>query len=90
MSLVLVKRSWYTFLLHLMASAAAVVVDAAVVEAADDDGSFPKVVRDKCTYISCYCEENVWKLVQCKELAKVTDRLYVVFISNPSECSMPA
>lgn len=74
---------------HLMASAA-VVVDDAVEEAADDDGSFPKVVRDKCTYTSCYCEENVWKLVQCKELAKVTDRLYVVFISNPSECSMAA
>ncbi|XP_060064684.1 protein N-terminal glutamine amidohydrolase-like [Ylistrum balloti] len=42
---------------------------------------------DKCTYTSCYCEENVWKLCEhVKE--KNPDRLaycYCVFISNENK-----
>ncbi|CAG9135215.1 unnamed protein product [Plutella xylostella] len=37
-----------------------------------------------CSYVSCYCEENVWKL--CEDVAlRIPDELdscYVVFISN--------
>uniref|UniRef100_A0A2R5LAZ0 Protein N-terminal glutamine amidohydrolase n=1 Tax=Ornithodoros turicata TaxID=34597 RepID=A0A2R5LAZ0_9ACAR len=40
--------------------------------------------RSECTYTSCYCEENVWKLcelvkVSCPDLLR---RCFVVFVSN--------
>ncbi|KAK7506032.1 hypothetical protein BaRGS_00002754 [Batillaria attramentaria] len=44
---------------------------------------FPASIED-CTYTSCYCEENVWKLcehVKLKDPAEL-NRCYVVFISN--------
>jgi len=34
---------------------------------------------EKCTYTSCYCEENVWHL--CKQQVE-SDSAFVVFISN--------
>ncbi|CAB3256476.1 unnamed protein product [Arctia plantaginis] len=44
---------------------------------------FPK--RDECSHVSCYCEENVWKLCQDISLRFPEElvRCYVVFISNP-------
>lgn len=44
---------------------------------------FPK--REECSHVSCYCEENVWKLCQDVSLRvpEELDRCYVVFISNP-------
>ena len=47
--------------------------------------------RDQCTYTKCYCEENVWKMLEqlCKNdndgtepPSNVLDPYYVVFISN--------
>ncbi|CAG4978202.1 unnamed protein product [Parnassius apollo] len=44
---------------------------------------FPK--QAECSYVSCYCEENVWKLCQDVSLRipGELDRCFVVFISNP-------
>ncbi|XP_022130210.2 protein N-terminal glutamine amidohydrolase [Pieris rapae] len=44
---------------------------------------FPK--QAECSYVSCYCEENVWKLCQDVSLRvpEELDRCFVVFISNP-------
>jgi hypothetical protein len=45
------------------------------------------VRRDECTYTSCYCEENVYKLCErLTEKGKVSiDELHVVFLSNPAK-----
>ncbi|XP_041975151.1 protein N-terminal glutamine amidohydrolase [Aricia agestis] len=44
---------------------------------------FPKPAD--CSYVSCYCEENVWKLCQdvSIRIPGELDRCFVVFISNP-------
>ncbi|VVC86681.1 protein N-terminal glutamine amidohydrolase [Leptidea sinapis] len=43
---------------------------------------FPK--QNECSHVSCYCEENVWKLCQDVSIRvpEELDRCYVVFISN--------
>ncbi|GLV46380.1 tungus [Carabus blaptoides fortunei] len=45
---------------------------------------FPK--HSDCSYVSCYCEENVWQL--CKDVLQrhptEIQHCYAVFISNPS------
>lgn len=44
---------------------------------------FPK--QGDCSYVSCYCEENVYKLVEevTKAHPNELDKCYVIFISNP-------
>ncbi|XP_077298745.1 N-terminal glutamine amidase tungus [Arctopsyche grandis] len=46
---------------------------------------FPKA--QDCCYVSCYCEENVWKLCQdaYKRVPEEMELCYVVFISNQSK-----
>uniref|UniRef100_A0A1B0ES12 Protein N-terminal glutamine amidohydrolase n=1 Tax=Glossina morsitans morsitans TaxID=37546 RepID=A0A1B0ES12_GLOMM len=43
---------------------------------------FPKIAD--CSYVSCYCEENVWKL--CEQVKKTRidelNKCYAVFVSN--------
>ncbi|GMH34480.1 hypothetical protein BSKO_02314 [Bryopsis sp. KO-2023] len=41
--------------------------------------------REECIYTACYCEENVYKLVELLTARKIAslDELWVVFLSNP-------
>lgn len=40
--------------------------------------------RENCTYTSCYCEENVWKLCEFVRTERTThlEQVFAVFISN--------
>ena len=44
--------------------------------------------RDACQYASCYCEENVYKLIKNlnSKSPDVLSNAYVVFISNENRC----
>lgn len=58
---------------------------------ANGAGAFPdevpsiKIHREDCTYTGCYCEENVYKLIEQLGRRNPTNdlsNLYAVFISN--------
>ncbi|XP_032832937.2 protein N-terminal glutamine amidohydrolase [Petromyzon marinus] len=52
-------------------------------EAAMGVAACPVPPRDQCGYWGCYCEENVWKLIEHARGRRRTLRgLYAVFISN--------
>ncbi|XP_017484580.1 PREDICTED: protein N-terminal glutamine amidohydrolase isoform X3 [Rhagoletis zephyria] len=43
---------------------------------------FPKI--SDCSYVSCYCEENVWKLCEQVKKTRIDElsKCYAVFVSN--------
>ena len=43
--------------------------------------------KESCTYTSCYCEENVYKLTEkiVKESSENSDSYKVLFLSNQTE-----
>lgn len=46
----------------------------------------PAIRREDCTYTSCYCEENVFKLSQQLVAAGAeAHQLYAAFVSNAQE-----
>jgi hypothetical protein len=61
-----------------MAATAAAVVAPAGLE---------QINRQQCTYTACYCEENVYHLLQhlVESGSKQADCLFAVFISNSNE-----
>lgn len=43
--------------------------------------------KSECLYASCYCEENVYKLVSTlKERGHSLETVFAVFISNKDQC----
>ena len=46
------------------------------------------ISKSDCLYASCYCEENVYKLVEKmrEERKSDSEEIWVVFISNSDRC----